>query len=124
MINAPNPGSVLGMVVAGPIGAMVGAGLAVAATQPNAQPFPFLQRGRHSIVNVELPRNGILIKIRDDRCVFVFVCACFTLCFFKGSDRTTVYSIYQLDAPLYSRVKQTSRLSRHAVKAKVAFHCP
>lgn len=52
--------SVLGMVVAGPIGAMVGAGLAVAATQPNAQPFPFLQRGRHSIVNVELPRNGVV----------------------------------------------------------------
>ena len=93
MINAPNPGSVLGMVVAGPIGAMVGAGLAVAATQPNAQPFPFLQRGRHSIVNVELPRNGILIKIRDDRCVFVFVCACVTLCFLK--DRIELqYTVY------------------------------
>ena len=81
MINAPNPGSVLGMVVAGPIGAMVGAGLAVAATQPNAQMFPLLQRGRHSIVNVELPRNGILIKMRDV-CYSLCVCVFVSLCFF------------------------------------------
>ena len=52
-------GSVLGMVVAGPLGAMVGAGLAVAATQPNANMFPLLQRGRHTIANVSLPRDGI-----------------------------------------------------------------
>lgn len=51
--------SVLGMVVAGPLGAMVGAGLAVAATQPNATMFPLLQRGRHTIANVSLPRDGM-----------------------------------------------------------------
>lgn len=51
--------SVLGMVVAGPLGAMVGAGLAVAATQPNATLFPLLQRGRHTIANVSLPRDGM-----------------------------------------------------------------
>ncbi|CAL1163885.1 unnamed protein product [Cladocopium goreaui] len=52
-------GSVLGMVVTGPLGAMVGAGLAVAATQPNATMFPLLQRGRHTIANVSLPRDGM-----------------------------------------------------------------
>lgn len=51
--------SVLGMVVAGPLGAMVGAGLAVAATQPDATLFPLLQRGRHTIANVSLPRDGM-----------------------------------------------------------------
>lgn len=104
-----DPGSVLGMVVAGPIGAVVGAGLAVAATQPNAQPFPLMQRGRHSIVNVELPRNGILIKICDEICVFVFVCACVILGFLKGSDRTTIYSILMSAGRPISRAKQTSR---------------
>ena len=61
-----DPGSVLGMVVAGPLGAMVGAGLAVAATQPNATLFPVLQRGRHTIANVELPRNGISAEHQED----------------------------------------------------------
>lgn len=52
-------GSVLGMVVAGPLGAIMGAGLAVAATQPDASLFPLLQRGRHTIANVSLPRDGM-----------------------------------------------------------------
>lgn len=51
--------SVLGMVVAGPLGAIMGAGLAVAATQPDASLFPLLQRGRHTIANVSLPRDGM-----------------------------------------------------------------
>eukprot|EP00435_Cladocopium_sp_Y103_P071775 s55_g38.t1 len=58
--------SVLGMVVAGPLGAMVGAGLAVAATQPNATLFPLLQRGRHTIANVSLPRDGISAEHQED----------------------------------------------------------
>ena len=56
----------LGMVVAGPLGAMVGAGLAVAATQPNATMFPLLQRGRHTIANVSLPRDGISAEHQED----------------------------------------------------------
>lgn len=47
----------LGLLVAGPLGAMAGAGLAIAATQPNASIFA-VQRGRHTIATVILPRNG------------------------------------------------------------------